>query len=64
MPATISTTRLSRVALLAFTGATALSVAACGSSHDAKPTTANPTSSAATPAVPQPRRHRAKARTG
>ncbi len=54
MPATISTTRLSRVALLAFTGATALSVAACGSSHDAKPTTANPTSSAATPSSSTP----------
>lgn len=46
MPATFSTTRLSRVALLAVTGATALSVAACGASNTAKPTSANPTSSA------------------
>jgi hypothetical protein len=46
MPATFSTTRLSRVALLAVTGATALSVAACGASNNAKPTSANPTSSA------------------
>jgi Domain of unknown function (DUF5666) len=46
MPATISTTRLSRVALLAVTGATALSVAACGASDNAKPTSANPTSPA------------------
>ena len=46
MPATFSTTRLSRVALLAVTGATALSVAACGASNNAKPTSANPTSPA------------------
>lgn len=46
MPATFSTTRLSRVALLAVTGATALSIAACGASNNAKPTSANPTSSA------------------
>jgi hypothetical protein len=45
MPATFSTTRLSRVALLAVTGATALSIAACGASNNAKPTSANPTSS-------------------
>ena len=48
MPATFSTTRLSRVALLAVTGATALSVAACGTSNNAKPTSTNPTSSAPT----------------
>ena len=47
MSAIFSTTRLSRVALLAVTGATALSVAACGGSNEAKPTSANPTSSAA-----------------
>ena len=46
MPATFSTTRLSRVALLAVTGASALSVAACGASNDAKPTSTNPTNSA------------------
>jgi len=46
MSATFSTTRLSRVALLAVTGATALSVAACGASNNAKPTSTNPTSSA------------------
>src|ERR1700744_90862 len=49
MSATFSTTRLSRVALLAVTGATALSVAACGASNDAKPTSTNPTSSAPSP---------------
>jgi Domain of unknown function (DUF5666) len=54
MPAILSTTRLSRVALLAVTGATALSVAACGSSNDAKPTSANPTSSAAAPTSSTP----------
>jgi hypothetical protein len=47
MSAIFSTTRLSRVALLAVTGATALSVAACGGSNEAKPNSANPTSSAA-----------------
>jgi hypothetical protein len=52
MPATLSTTRLSRVALLAVTGATALSVAACGGSNTAKPTSANPTSTA--PSSPSP----------
>ena len=46
MPATFSTTRLSRVALLAVTGATALSVAACGASNNAKPTSTNQTNSA------------------
>ena len=46
MPATFSTTRLSRVALIAVTGATALSIAACGASNNAKPTSTNPTSSA------------------
>lgn len=46
MPATFSSTRLSRVAVLAVTGATALSVAACGASNNAKPTSANPTSPA------------------
>jgi len=49
MPATISTARLSRFAILAVTGATALSLAACGSSNDAKPNSASPTSSAAAP---------------
>src|ERR1700733_2008036 len=52
MPATFSTTRLSRVALLAVTGATALSIAACGASNNAKPTSANPTSSAPSPSSP------------
>jgi hypothetical protein len=47
MPAVLSTMRLSRVALLAIAGATALSVAACGSSNDTKPTSVNPTSNAA-----------------
>jgi Domain of unknown function (DUF5666) len=48
MPATIQTARLSRFAILAVTGATALSLAACGSSNDAKPNSASPTSSAPT----------------
>jgi hypothetical protein len=52
MPATFSTTRLSRVALLAVTGATALSIAACGASNNAKPTSTNPTSSAASSSSP------------
>src|SRR5271154_2435602 len=52
MPATFSTTRLSRVALLAVTGATALSVAACGASNNAKPTSVNPTSSAPSASPP------------
>ena len=52
MPATFSTTRLCRVALLAVTGATALSIAACGASNNAKPTSTNPTSSAPSPSSP------------
>jgi hypothetical protein len=52
MPALLSTTRMSRVALLAVTGATALSVAACGSSNEAKPTATNPTSSAPSSSSP------------
>jgi Domain of unknown function (DUF5666) len=52
MPATLSTSRLSRVALLAVTGATALSVAACGGSNTAKPTSANPTSTAPSSSSP------------
>jgi hypothetical protein len=53
MPATISTTRLSRVALLAVTGATALSLAACGgTSNTAKPTSANPTNPAPSSSTP------------
>ena len=45
MPATFRTARLSRFAILAVTGAAALSVAACGgASNNAKPTSANPTS--------------------
>jgi hypothetical protein len=48
MPATVSTARLSRFAILAVTGATALSLAACGGSNDAKPNSASPTSSART----------------
>jgi hypothetical protein len=53
MLATSSTTRLSRLAILAVTGATALSVAACGTSNNAKPTSsANPTSSAPTSSSP------------
>lgn len=53
MPATSLTPRLTRFAILAVVGATALSVAACGTSNNAKttsspasPTSASPTSSA------------------
>ena len=46
--------RLSRLAIVTLTGATALSVAACGSSNEAKPTSANPTSSAAAPTSSTP----------
>lgn len=52
MSATLSTSRLSRVALLAVTGATALSVAACGSSNETKPAPATPSSSAPTSSTP------------
>jgi Domain of unknown function (DUF5666) len=47
MPATLPTMRLPRGARLAVTGATVLSLAACGSSNDAKPTSVIPTSNAA-----------------
>src|ERR1700760_787303 len=52
MPATLSTTRLSRVALLAVTGATALSLAACGNSSETKPAPASPSSNAPTSSTP------------
>ena len=48
MHATSPTARLSRFAIIAVTGATALSVAACGASNNAKPTSAGPTSAAPT----------------
>jgi hypothetical protein len=46
--------RLSRLAIVTLTGATALSIAACGSSNEAKPTSANPTSNAAAPTSSAP----------
>jgi hypothetical protein len=52
MSATLSTSRLSRVALLAVTGATALSLAACGSSNETKPAPATSTGSAPTSSTP------------
>jgi hypothetical protein len=53
MLATSPTARLSRFAILAVTGATALSVAACaGTSNNAKPTSANPTSAPPTSSSP------------
>jgi hypothetical protein len=52
MPATVSSTRLSRVAVLAVTGATAFSVAACGSSNNAKPNPASSSSSAPSTSAP------------
>jgi Domain of unknown function (DUF5666) len=54
MSALMSTTRLSRVALLAVTGAAAVSLAACGSSDEAKPAAKNPTGGAATPTSSTP----------
>jgi hypothetical protein len=47
MSVTAPPARLNRLAIVTLTGATALSVAACGSSNEAKPTPANPTSNAA-----------------
>jgi hypothetical protein len=52
MPATLSTARLSHVALLAVTGATALLLAACGSSTETKPAPATSSSSAPTSSTP------------
>jgi hypothetical protein len=54
MPATLSTARMSRVALLAVTGATALSLAACGNSSETKPAPASPSSSASAPTPSTP----------
>jgi Domain of unknown function (DUF5666) len=53
MPVTSPPARLTRLAILTLTGATALSVAACGASNNSKPApSASPTSSAATPSSP------------
>ncbi len=52
MPATLSTTRLSRAALLAAAGVTALSLAACGNSSETKPAPATPSSNAPTSSTP------------
>jgi hypothetical protein len=53
MSVTFPPARLTRLAILTVTGATALSVAACGASQNAKPSaSASPTSSAATPSSP------------
>ncbi|MBV8862820.1 MAG: hypothetical protein JO082_02390 [Mycobacterium sp.] len=53
-PVILPRARLTRLAMLTFTGATALSVAACGASNTSKPATApGPTSSAVTPSTPQ-----------
>ena len=50
MRVTFWSARLTRLAILTVTGATALSVAACGAPNNTKPaTSASPTSSAATP---------------
>jgi hypothetical protein len=46
MSVTSPPARLSRLAIVTLTGATALSIAACGASNNAKPTSTNPTSSA------------------
>ena len=52
MPATFPTARLTRFAILAVTGATALSLAACGTSNNTKPTAASPTTSNPTSSSP------------
>jgi hypothetical protein len=53
MSVTSPPARLTRLAILTLTGATALTVAACGSSNNSKPaTSASPTSSAATSSSP------------
>ncbi|HEY2196929.1 MAG TPA: DUF5666 domain-containing protein [Mycobacterium sp.] len=52
MSVTSPPARLSRLAIVTLTGATALSIAACGPSNDAKPTSANPTSSAPSSSSP------------
>jgi hypothetical protein len=52
MPATFRTARLTRFAILAVTGATALSLAACGTSNNTKPTAASPTTSNPTSSSP------------
>lgn len=54
MPATLPTSRLTRFAIVAVTGATALSVAACGTSNNAKPNAASPTNSNPTSSAPSP----------
>src|ERR1700761_8256124 len=53
MPVTSAPARLTRLAVLTLTGATALSVAACGASNNSKPeTAASPPSSAVTSSPP------------
>ena len=54
MPTTFPTSRLTRIAIFAVTGATALSVAACGTSNNAKPTAASPTNANPTSSSPSP----------
>ena len=52
MPATFPTARLTRFTILAVTGATALSLAACGTSNNTKPPAASPTTSNPTSSPP------------
>jgi Domain of unknown function (DUF5666) len=52
MPATLSSSRVSRAALFAVTGAAALSLAACGNSSETKPAPATPSSNAPTSSTP------------
>lgn len=52
MPAILSTSRLSRAALLAVVGTTALSLASCGSPTETKPAPATSSSSAPTSSTP------------
>jgi hypothetical protein len=52
MSVTSPPTRLSRLAIVTLTGVAVLSVAACGTSNNAKPTSTNPTSSAPSSSSP------------
>ena len=52
MSVTSPPAQLSRLAIVTLTGATAPSIAACGASNNAKPTSAGPTSSAPSSSSP------------
>ena len=62
MSASCHTPRLTRFAILAVTGATALSIAACGSSNNSSPTSTSTLTSTSTAAPRRPRRRRRPSR--